>query len=234
MQTSDRQLDTRGRNTFPGLLCLGLAGLSLAGCMTTRVEESKNAKTGIAAGERVVIIEASYHNGNETEDEFVDCISKAVQKGRNGLAVYPDEEFIDAMFPWFEPRTMPQGPESLPDLLERPGVSERMRESGVRYIVWLKGDTERSSSGGSLSCAVAPGGGGCFGLAWWENDSSYQAVVWDVRDSKSAGEVSATVKGTSVIPAVIVPVPLIARTQAAACKGLARELRQFIVNSGPL
>lgn len=234
MDDRNQQADT-GIHCYPlRLIGLGLIGLSLAGCMTTRVEESKNAKTGIAEGERIVILEASYHNGNETEDQFVDCVAKTVQKGRNGLSVYPDQEFIDALFPWFEPRTMPQGPESLPDLMGKPGVNERIRESGVRYIVWVTGDTERSASGGSLSCAVAPGGGGCFGLAWWENDSSYEAAIWDVRDGKSAGEVSADVQGTSVIPAVIVPLPLIARTQAAACKGLARELRDFIVDSGPL
>lgn len=208
--------------------------LGLSGCMSTRVEETKNSATGIRTGERVVILESSYHAGNETEDEFVDCISKKVQKGKNGLDVYPDDEFIDALFPWFEPRTAPQGPEGLPDLLAKPGVLARMNESGVRYIIWVTGDTEKSGSGGSLSCAIAPGGGGCFGLAWWQNDSTYAASIWDVRDGKSAGDVSATVKGTSVIPAIIIPLPLIARTQAAACKGLARELREFIVDSGPL
>lgn len=216
------------------LLCAGALTLALAGCMTTRVEESKNSKTGIADHESVVILEASYHNGNETEDDFVDCIAKTVQKGRNGLRVIPEDEFIDSMFPWFEPRTMPQGPESLPALFEKPGVDARIKENGVRYIIWVTGDTERSASGGSLSCAVAPGGGGCFGLAWWENDSSYEAAIWDIRDGKSAGAVSADVKGTSVIPAVIVPVPLIARTRSAACKGLARNLREFIVDSGHL
>lgn len=232
MKARDHEYGTRTAGAL--LVSLSLASLSLAGCMTTRVEETKNSRTGIAKGERVVIIEASYHNGNETEDEFVDCVSKKVQKGRHGLDVYPDEAFVDALFPWFEPRTMPQGPESLPDLLDKPGVHERFEESGVRYIIWVTGDTERSGSGGSLSCAVAPGGGGCFGLAWWENDSSYAAAIWDVREGKSAGEVSADVQGTSVIPAVVVPVPLIARTKAAACKGLARQLREFIVDSGPL
>ena len=229
--------NAKTRKTPPppsALLCLLLAAATLAGCMTTRVEESKNAKTGIGADERIVILEASYHNGNETEDGFVDCISKSVQKGRNGLQVYPDEAFVDALFPWFEPRTAPQGPGALPKLLEYPGVSERLEKSGVRYIVWVTGDTERAASGGSLSCAVGPGGGGCFGLAWWENDSSYEAAVWDVRDGKSAGAVSADVQGTSVIPAIIIPVPIIARTQAAACKGLARELKAFISDAGPL
>jgi len=208
--------------------------VTLTGCMTTRVEETKNTATGIRVDERIVILEASYHAGNETEDEFVDCISKSVQKGRGGLNVYPDEQFIDVMFPWFEPRTMPRSPEALPALFERPGLTERLEDSGVRYIIWVTGDTEKSASGGSLSCAIAPGGGGCFGLAWWEDDSSYKAAIWDIREGKLAGEVSADVHGTSVIPAVIIPVPIIARTKSAACKGLAKELQSFITDEGPL
>ena len=76
-----------------------------------------------------------------------------------------------------------------------------------------------------------PGGGGCFGLAWWETDSSYQAAIWDLEDIEDAGRVSANVNGTSVIPAVVVPVPLIARTRTAACKGLARKLQTFIAGT---
>ena len=224
----------RGIDISIKLLAAALIASYLSSCMTTRVEESKNAATGILNSESVVIMEASYHTGNDTEDKFIDCVSKTIQKGPNRINVFPDEEFVDALFPWFEPRTMPQGPDGLPDLFARPGVTERMKESGVRYIVWVTGETEQSASGGSLSCAIAPGGGGCFGLAWWEDDASYAAAIWDVRDGKSAGEVSADVHGTSVIPALIIPLPLIARTQTAACKGLARELQSFLVDSGPL
>ena len=208
--------------------------LLLNGCMTARVEESKNAATGLRNGESVVILETSYHSGNETEDEFMSCVSKVLQRGKNSIDVFPGAEFVDALFPWLEPRTMPRGPDAMPELMGRPGVEERLKASGVRYIVWVTGDTERSSGGGSLSCAASPAGGGCFGLLWWENDSSYEAAIWDLNDGTSAGEVSTDVRGTSVIPAVIVPIPLIARTQAAACKGLAQELRSFISDSGPL
>ena len=221
---------------YSGLRFVAITILALAagGCMTTRVEETKNSATGIGENETIVILETSYHASTEnTEDGFIDCVTNAVQKGKQGLRVYPDEQFVDALFPWFEPRTMPKGPESLTDLLEKPGIARQLDASGVRYIVWINGDTERTSGGGSLSCAIGPGGGGCFGLAWWENESAYQAAVWDVQERAASGEVSAAVRGTSMIPALIVPVPMIARTQNAACKGLARELREFIVNSGP-
>ena len=53
------------------------------------------------------------------------------------------------------------------------------------------------------------------------------------RPKAAVGEVSANVHGTSMIPALIIPLPLIARTETAACKGLASELQRFITDSGP-
>ena len=95
-------------------------------------------------------------------------------------------------------------------------------------IVWLDGDTDRVAGGGSLSCAAGPGGGGCFGFAWGQKDADYNAAVWDLKELESAGTVSTDVSGTSFLPALVVPIPLIARTQTAACKGLADQLRNFI------
>jgi hypothetical protein len=212
------------------LLTLGLSGV---GCMTTRVEESKNAATGLRSGESVVILATSYHKGKATEGKFLECVNDQVQRGPHGVKVHSNLEFTDALFPWFEPRMMPQNAEALPELLQRPGVTERIEQRGIRYIVWINGATEQTSGGGSLSCAVGPGGGGCFGLTWWEDDASYDAAVWDLQQKIDTGKVSADAHGTSMIPALIIPLPLIARTQTAACKGLARELQQFITNTGP-
>jgi hypothetical protein len=113
--------------------------------------------------------------------------------------------------------------------MERPGVAQKINDLGVKYIIWLDGDTEKVAGGGSLSCAAGPGGGGCFGFAWWQNASDYDAYIWDLEGLESAGTVSTDVSGTSFLPALVVPIPLIARTQARACKGLAEQLRAFIV-----
>lgn len=217
---------------FPRLVLL-LTALSIGGCMTSRVEESKNAATGIAAGESVVVLATSYHKGKAAEEDFVSCVSDQIQKGEDRVKVYPERQFTDALFPWFEPRTAPQTAEALPELLTHAGVAERISERGVRYIVWLNGTTEETNGGGSMSCAIGPGGGGCFGIRWWEDDAAYNAAVWDLRQKVDSGSVSAAVHGTSMIPALIIPLPLIARTQSAACKDLARELRQFISDAGP-
>lgn len=214
-------------------LLLLVVGTTTQGCMTSRVEESRNQATGISSGESIVILANSYHKGKAVEEDFISCVSEKVQQGRTKLQVLPEREFSDALFPWFEPRMAPQNAAALPELLARPGISQRIESQGIRYLVWLDGTTEKTSGGGSLSCAIGPGGGGCLGLTWWEDDAAYDAAVWDLHRQSDVGSVSTDVHGTSMIPALIIPVPLIARTQAAACKNMAEEIQQFIAGSEP-
>ena len=208
---------------------LGLLAISLAGCVTSRIEDAREIGTGLEDGESVVVMAKSYHQGNETEADYIACVEKSLGSGSQGIRVIPNQRFVDNLFPWFEPRTAPAKTEGLPALMSRPGVEDAIREMGVRYIIWLDGNTDRVAEGGSLSCAAGPGGGGCFGFAWWQNDSDYEASVWDLDAHETAGTISADVTGTSFLPAIVVPIPLIARPQARACKGLATQLRAFIV-----
>ena len=202
----------------------------LGACVTTRIENIREAATGLKEGEGIVIMAKSYHLGNETEQDFIDCVGDTIGRGKTGLRVVPHQEFVDALFPWFEPRTAPSDTKGLPALMSRPGVAEMIAEKGVRYVIWVDGDTDKTAGGGSMSCAIGPGGGGCFGFAWWQNDSDYEATVWDLDGLEDAGTVSADVSGTSFLPAIIIPIPLIARTRAKACKGLSDELKLFIVD----
>lgn len=202
----------------------------LSGCVTAHVEDDRANSTGMRAGESVVVMAKSYHSGNKTEQDYVSCVESALSRGSSGLTVIPNQEFADNLFPWFEPRTVPSDTKGLATLMERPGVPEAVARMGVRYIIWLDGDTDRVAQGGSLSCAAGPGGGGCFGFAWWQNDADYEASVWDLDGYEDAGTVTADFSGTSFLPALVVPIPLIARTQSKACKGLAEQLQSFLVS----
>ena len=201
--------------------------LALGGCVTASVENDREETTGLLDGEAVVVMAKSYHQGNETESDYIRCVERALGRGMN---VIPNQQFIDNLFPWFEPRTAPADTKGLITLMEKPGVPAAVRRMGVRYIIWLDGGTERVTQGGSLSCAAGPGGGGCFGFAWWTDDADYEASIWDLDDSEAAGTVTADYTGTSFLPALVVPIPLIARTQSKACNGLAKQLRTFIVS----
>ncbi len=218
-----------GKHVFRTIVVLA-ATVAMSGCITARMEDERQGLTSIGEGESVVIMAKSYHLGNETEQDYISCVEDAMQRGDGKLHIMPHKQFIDALFPWFEPRTAPAETKGLAKLMARPGVAKKLAETGVRYIVWLDGDTERVDQGGSLSCAAGPGGGGCFGFAWWQNDADYKASVWDLQGQESVGSVSADVSGTSYLPALVIPIPLIARTQTAACKGLATQLQAFLIS----
>ena len=203
---------------------------ALSGCVTASLENAREESTGLLDGESVVVMAKSYHQGNETEAYYIECVEKALGRGSGAINVIPNQQFVDNLFPWFEPRTAPADTKGLVQLMGRPGVPEAVRSMGVRYIVWLDGETERVTQGGSLSCAAGPGGGGCFGFAWWQDDADYEASIWDLSNSEAAGTVTVDYSGTSFLPALVVPIPLIARTKSKACSGLAKQLKLFIVS----
>lgn len=200
--------------------------LMLSGCMQARIEESRELATPLTKGERVVVLAKPQIEGTGAEDEFMDCVAENMG-GRSGVDVHDNNEFVDRMFPWFEPSTAPQRPEAMSALLARPGVADQVTASGVRYVVWLDGSTRKTDGGGSLACGAAPGGAGCIGFGWWQKESAYEATIWDLKQSKSAGSVGTNVTGTSAIVGAIVPLPFIARVQATACNRMSNQLRSF-------
>ena len=171
----------------------------LSGCMHARVDESRELQTKIASDEAVVILAKPQIEGAAAEDGFMDCVSANLASGSKKLKVRGNDQFVDEMFPWFEPGTAPTRPEAVTGVLSRPGVSERVAETGVRYVVWLDGATRKTDGGGSLACGAAPGAAGCIGFGWWEKESAYEATIWDLKQAKAAGSVGTTVTGTSAI-----------------------------------
>jgi hypothetical protein len=209
-----------------------LAGLLLSGCMTAKVEESREMQTQIASDEAVVVLAKPQIEGAGAEDDFMDCVSKQLARGGKALRVQGNDAFVDQMFPWFEPGTAPTRPEGVSTVLQQPGVSEAVEATGVRYIVWLDGATRKTDGGGSLACGAAPGAAGCIGFGWWEKESAYEATIWDIQQAKSAGTVGTNVTGTSAIVGAVVPLPFIARVQSTACDRMADQLRSFFVGDG--
>jgi len=207
---------------------LPLLVVSLASCTSTTVDEFRQGATGINSDESVVILGRRHSSDYETGAEFVDCVGERMTTGNDALSVIPEKQFVDAMFPWFEPRTAPLRTRDLERLMSEPVVADKMAEFGVRYMVWLDGFTETSGRTGTISCTVGPGGAGCFGFGSWEDDSTFDARVWDVASLQNVGTISTDATGQSYVPALVIPIPLIARVEANACIRLADQLKQFV------
>ena len=206
------------------------AGLALlAGCKSTTVidEYRETSSATIIGGESIVVLGRRHSSGYETEDDFVSCVGRSLGQGQSEISVIPEKDFVDSMYPYFETSTAPMDVKNLGKLAQIPVIADKFNDFNLRYFVWIDGATERTDSSGSVSCAVGPGGGGCFGFAYWKDEANYEASIWDFKELSLSGKINAETKGTSFMPAIIIPIPMLARVQENACKSLANQIKTF-------
>ena len=214
-------------NKTCALLLITLSAL-LASCTTTTVDEYRENNTllSLQDTEQVVVLGRRHYAEYETEPGFIDCIGKKLHTNKR-ISVIPEAEFVDILYPWFEPRTAPLNLERLGKMLNEPMIAKRIKDQGLHYIIWIDGSTETTDQGGSISCAIGLGGGGCYGFTTWEKTGSYEAIIWNLNQLNENGRVSVEAKGSSYVIAVGIPIPIIAKVQSQACKGIGQQLSTF-------
>ncbi len=215
--------------SLQNMLSIGGMVLLLSGCVTATVDEMVFNEPTEGIGDATVVILGRRHiSDHYTEPDFVRCVAKHVARKDNSIVILGELEFVNLLYPWFEPRTAPLRPVDLKKLLQHPPVARIMAELNTAYMIWINGSTERTDATGTMSCAIGPGGGGCFGFMHWSDESDYEAVIWDFTDQAEVGRVSATASGQSYMPAVIIPIPIIAPVQGTACNGIGDQLLEFL------
>lgn len=205
-----------------------LAVLTLSGCVTSSVDEFLYQGSEANLGEASLVIMGRRHASDyETEPDFIECIGNHIRSADSDVNVMTELEFMNALYPWFEPRTAPLRPADIERLLQVKPVMEKIATMNTRYMVWIDGKTTRTDGAGSMTCGISPGGAGCFGFGTWSNDSNYEAVIWDFSRLEEVGRMSTTATGQSYMPAIVIPIPIIAPVQGTACEGLASQLLNF-------
>jgi len=217
-------------NTLTKALMLA-AGLGLlSGCVTSTVDQMVFNEPREGIGNATVVILGRRHAADyDTEPDFVECVGDHISSGDRSIRVISELDFINDFYPWFEPRTAPLQLADMERLMQRePVVAEKLASLNTQYMIWIDGSTVRSDSSGSLTCAIGPGGGGCFGFGTWDNDANYEATIWDFTEHAEVGKISTSASGQSYMPAVIIPIPIIAPVQGTACDGIGDQLLQFL------
>ncbi|KZX58560.1 hypothetical protein A3709_18240 [Halioglobus sp. HI00S01] len=208
---------------------IGLIVIATSGCVTSTVDEMVFNEPVEGIGDSTVVILGRRHAADyETEPDFIRCVGKHISSRDPSITVVGELDFVNSLYPWFEPRTAPLHPQDINRLLEQEPVAERMAELKTEYMIWIDGRTERGDSAGSMTCGIGPGGAGCFGFGTWSDDSNYEAVIWDFTDQAEVGRVNTTASGQSYMPAVVVPIPIIAPVQGTACDGIGDQLLEFL------
>ncbi|RLA62041.1 MAG: hypothetical protein DRR04_01305 [Gammaproteobacteria bacterium] len=198
-------------------------------CVTSTVDEMVFNEPLEGIGDSSVVILGRRHASDyETEPDFIECVGDHIASHDQSIRVINELEFVNALYPWFEPRTAPLRPEDIERLLRQKPVAQKMAELKTEYMIWVDGATVRGDSAGSMTCAIGPGGGGCFGFGTWSDDANYEAAIWDFTDRIEVGRVNTSATGQSYMPAVVIPIPIIAPVQGAACDGLGNQLLEFL------
>ena len=198
-------------------------------CVTSTVDEMVfNAPLEGIGDSSVVILGRRHASDYDTEPDFVECVGDHIASRDKSITVIGELEFINALYPWFEPRTAPLRADDINRLMLQEPVAQKMEELKTEYMIWLDGSTVRSDSAGSMTCGIGPGGGGCFGFGTWSDDANYEAAIWDFTDRAEVGRVNTSATGQSYMPAVVIPIPIIAPVQGTACDGIGDQLLEFL------
>lgn len=213
-----------------GLYLCAVLAVMFSGCKSTTVidEYREQPVTTINNHESVVVLGRRSSISHETEEDFIDCVGKSLSSGERKINVIPEKEFVDSMYPYFETSTAPTDVKNLDKLVRIPEIASKFNQFGIKYFIWIDGSTETVDKQGSITCGIGPGGGGCFGFASWDDEANYEATIWDLKDLALSGKISAETDGTSLMPAVFIPIPLLARVQSHACHNLANQIENFL------
>ncbi len=214
--------------TQVALITTAMATL-LNGCVTATVDEMVfNEPTEGIGDASVVILGRRHGSDQDAEPDFIKCVADHISRRDKSIVVMSELDFVNSFYPWFEPRTAPMHPSNLRTLMQHAPVAQRAAELNTEYMIWIEGSTERTDSAGSMSCAISPAGGGCFGFAHWSDEANYEAVIWDFTDLQEVGRVNTNASGQSYMPAFIIPIPIIAPVQGTACDGLGDQLLKYL------
>ena len=209
--------------------CLVVMPLLLFACASpTETEVSIEAEMPLTSGEAIVLFPDQRRDDSPASSNFVRCLRTELAKGvTTHLAVLDTTKFQDAMFPWFEFAYAPQTADEMDSLLSRPRVQEQISALNVRYLVSMVLTRDADGFPGML-CGAGYGGAGCLGVAWEGKVSQLDAIVWDLKTGKEAGELTVSSSGKSLALGIIVPIVFIAYTDEDACRALAAKLSEFL------
>ena len=109
----------------PRLLLVASIAL-ISACVTSTVDEMVFNEPLEGIGDSSVVILGRRHASDyETEPDFVECVGDHIASRDRSITVIGELEFVNALYPWFEPRTAPLRPADIDRLVLQEPVAEK-------------------------------------------------------------------------------------------------------------
>ncbi len=163
--------------------------------------------------------------------DIEDCLTSRIRDVAPEVSIMPQRAVRDALFPLLEPATQPQDEQAFAKMLARDDVRARLNAHGLRNLIVFAGATRRDDWHGPFLCGAGYGGGGCMGFAWRSEDTALDAALWSLDGSPTMHREAAKVESTSIVPAFVLPVPIMAQTRTEACHELGTRIANAIRES---
>ena len=215
---------------YTTLMLLALFVLAGCGSMTTVDEYRPTTEPMVLEdSEKVAVLGRRDAGHYVTDRSFIECLVKRMED--SSFEVMPEQEFVDALFPWFEPRTAPKHLRRLQRIMQEPSVRAKVEEKKIGYLVWLDGEVETEGVNGAMTCGMMPTAG-CFGFTSWDKTVMFEAIVWDMNDLTEEARIRVDSEGTSYVIGIVAPIPLLTRAENQACVGMGDQLRSYFTMEG--
>lgn len=175
-------------------------------------------------------------------NRYATCLKREINNTKH--TVIDAKLFKEALFPFFEPNTIPNNSVDMTVLLEKPRIKKKTSDLNVRYVVTeIQERTYSGSSGLGLGeIGIGAGGDigqglmlcseyGCLGLATNEKTTDMSLVVWDLENPERSITSDVSADGKDVWVGFFLPIPLPAGTQSTVCRKMAEQIVKFIYSS---
>jgi hypothetical protein len=164
------------------------------------------------------------HAGYSFAKDIEGCLTRRINELLPDVTLIGRQRLQRLLYPLMEPDTEPRTEQEFAALLHREDVHERLASRGIRFLVAFSGQTTQDEWKGGILCGGGYGGAGCLGFVWADKRTGLDAAIWDLAAAGAPGHAAAVVEGTSAMPAVILPIPIPAATQSAACRTLGDQI----------
>ena len=207
-------------------LTLGVI-LPLVGCVVvpaSKVQTSREmSPLTLGEGRKIAILFSSDFSPQTSRalgEDMVKCIRAAVRDDMPGVTVVSQEEFFTAVFPGLTPEQVLIRADTIPALVARRELRQRIDQAGIDYLVLVGAQIDRRSylEGGS-------------GIVWggWDKNARMNATFFDLRHGGAVGSGGAEASGSGFFVApFLIPVGGGVDPDAPTCRALGAEVVRLL------